>query len=156
MTSTEPGATALLLTTCGLLLMVSVLFGQASQRTGVPIALLFLTIGMVAGSEGIGGIAFEDYRLCLPPGIDGPGPDPVRRRTQYSAGGGAADLGAQRGVLATVGVILTAAMVAVPAKLWGLNWAEALLLGAVVSSTDAAAVFAVLRGTGSSSSAGSA
>ena len=65
MNATEPNATALLLTTCGLLLAVSVVFSRASQRAGVPIALLFLLVGMVAGSEGIGGIAFEDYRFAF-------------------------------------------------------------------------------------------
>jgi potassium/hydrogen antiporter len=46
----EPQATALLLATCGLLLGVSVVFSRASQRTGVPIALLFILVGMLAGS----------------------------------------------------------------------------------------------------------
>jgi cell volume regulation protein A len=147
MPSTEPGATALLLTTCGLLLMVSVLFSRASQRIGVPIVLLFLIIGMLSGSEGIGRIAFEDYRfafrvgsvalalILFDGGLNTP-LDAVRR------------VGAPSGLLATAGVVLTAALIAVPAHLWGLSWAEALLLGAVVSSTDAAAVFAVLRGSG--------
>ena len=65
MNTAEPNATALLLTTCGLLLAVSVVFSRASQRAGVPIALLFLLIGIVAGSEGLGGIAFEDYRFAF-------------------------------------------------------------------------------------------
>src|SRR6185312_16911880 len=65
MNTAEPNATALLLTTCGLLLAVSVVFSRASQRAGVPIALLFLVVGMLAGSEGIGGIAFEDYRFAF-------------------------------------------------------------------------------------------
>ena len=65
MNTTEPNATALLLTTCGLLLAVSVVFSRASQRAGVPIALLFLLIGIMAGSEGVGGIAFEDYRFAF-------------------------------------------------------------------------------------------
>src|ERR687896_746083 len=52
----EPEATALLLLTCGLLLGVSVAFSRASERTGVPIALLFIVVGMLAGSEGLGGI----------------------------------------------------------------------------------------------------
>ncbi|HEY3115978.1 MAG TPA: potassium/proton antiporter, partial [Chloroflexota bacterium] len=56
MVTNEPQATALLLATCGLLLGVSVVFSRASQRTGVPIALLFLVVGMLAGSEGIGRI----------------------------------------------------------------------------------------------------
>ncbi|MGI9040456.1 MAG: potassium/proton antiporter [Gemmatimonadales bacterium] len=147
MFSSEPAATALLLTTCGLLLGVSVLFSRASQRIGVPIALLFLLIGMLAGSEGIGGIAFEDYGCAFRIGtvalalilFDGGLNTPLQAIRRSAA---------PAGLLATVGVVLTGALVAIPAHLWGLSWPEAMLLGAVVSSTDAAAVFAVLRGSG--------
>jgi cell volume regulation protein A len=145
--SAEPSATALLLTTCGLLLAVSVVFSRASQRIGVPIALIFLGVGMLAGSEGIGGIPFDDYQFAFRMGslalalilFDGGLNTPLDmvRRSWAPAG-----------VLATAGVALTAGLVAVPAHLWGLGWPQALLLGAVVSSTDAAAVFAVLRGSG--------
>jgi hypothetical protein len=62
MPTSEPFATALLLATAGALMGASVLFSRASQRIGVPIALLFLVIGMLAGSEGLGGIA----RLARP------------------------------------------------------------------------------------------
>ena len=135
------------LATCGLLLGVSVVFSRASQRTGVPIALLFLAVGMLAGSEGLGRIAFDDYRFAFRIGtlalalilFDGGLNTPlsaVRRAV------------APAGVLATVGVAGTAVLVAVGAHFLGLGWREALLLGAVVSSTDAAAVFAVLRGSG--------
>jgi cell volume regulation protein A len=65
----EPHATALLLLTCGLLLAISVLFSRASQRFGVPIALLFLGVGMLAGSEGLGGIDFEDYEFAFRIGV---------------------------------------------------------------------------------------
>lgn len=147
MPSTEPGATALLLTTCGLLLAASVLFSRASLRIGVPIALLFLALGILAGSEGIGGIVFEDYGLAFRLGslalalilFDGGLNTPLKEvRSAW----------APAGLLATVGVALTGALMAVLAHLWGLSWPEALLLGAVVSSTDAASVFAVLRGSG--------
>jgi cell volume regulation protein A len=143
----EPASIALLLTTCGILLAVSVIFSRASQRIGVPIALLFLVVGMLAGSEGIGRIPFEDYRFAFRLGslalalilFDGGLNTPMEAVRRYWA---------PAGVLATAGVALTAALVAVPAHLWGLDWPEALLLGAVVSSTDAASVFAVLRGSG--------
>src|SRR5688500_8383882 len=69
MSAAEPQATALLLMTCGLLLAISVLFSRASQRFGVPIALLFLGIGMLAGSEGVGGIAFDDYQFAFRIGV---------------------------------------------------------------------------------------
>ena len=147
MTPHEPEATALLLTTCGLLLGVSVLFSRASQRTGVPIALLFLVVGMLAGSEGLGHIAFDDYRFAFRLGtlalalilFDGGLNTPLSAVRRVAA---------PAGVLATVGVVGTAALVAAGAHALGLGWGEAFLIGAVVSSTDAAAVFAVLRGSG--------
>src|SRR6185503_16208964 len=143
----EPEATALLLLTCGLLLSISVLFSRASQRFGVPIALLFLGVGMLAGSEGIGGIEFTDYRLAFRLGtlalalilFDG-GLNTPLNAVRRAAG--------PAGVLATVGVAGSATLVAAGAHWLGLRWSEALLLGAVVSSTDSAAVFAVLRGSG--------
>jgi cell volume regulation protein A len=143
----EPQATALLLATCGLLLAISVLFSRASQRFGVPIALLFLGVGMLAGSEGIGGIEFNDYHLAFRLGtlalalilFDG-GLNTPLDAVRRAAG--------PAGILATIGVAGTATLVAVVAHFLGLVWGGALLLGAVVSSTDAAAVFAVLRGSG--------
>jgi cell volume regulation protein A len=147
MTPHEPEATALLLATCGLLLGVSVIFSRASQRTGVPIALLFLVVGMLAGSEGLGHIAFDDYHFAFRLGI-------LALALILFDGGLNTPLGAVRkvlaptGILATVGVVGTALLVAAGAHALGLGWREALLLGAVVSPTDAAAVFAVLRGSG--------
>jgi cell volume regulation protein A len=147
MPTEEPFGTALLLATAGALMAASVLFSRASQRIGVPIALLFLVIGMLAGSEGIGGINFEDYGFAFRLGslalalilFDGGLNTPLAalRRTWAPAG-----------LLATVGVALTAGAIALPAHAWGLAWPQALVLGAVVSSTDAASVFAVLRGSG--------
>ena len=69
MIPTEPGATALLLTTWGVLIAVSVVFSRASVRLGLPIALVFLVIGMLAGSEGLGGIAFDDYPFAFRLGV---------------------------------------------------------------------------------------
>src|SRR5438445_6480789 len=146
MPTTEPFGTALLLATAGLLMGASVLFSRASQRIGVPIVLLFLVIGMLAGSEGIGGIAFDDYGFAFRMGS-------LALALILFDGGLNTPLSALRrtwapGLLATVGVALTALLIAIPAHLWGLSWPEALVLGAVVSSTDAASVFAVLRGSG--------
>jgi cell volume regulation protein A len=147
MIANEPYATALLLATGGLLLGVSVVFSRASQRTGVPIALLFIVVGMLAGSEGLGRINFDDYEFSFRVGVvalvlilfDGGLNTPLSavRKTAAPAG-----------ILATFGVAGTAVLVAVVAHGLGLGWSEALILGAVVSSTDAAAVFAVLRGSG--------
>ena len=143
----EPFSTALILATFGVLLATSVLFGRASERVGVPVVLIFLLIGILAGTEGIGGIPFEDYDLAFRLGsialvlilFDGGLNTPVAAgRTALPSAG----------LLATVGVVGTALLVAVAARALGVEWPVALLLGAVVSSTDAAAVFAVLRGSG--------
>ena len=65
MTHAEPLATALILAAFGVLLAVSVAFSRAAARLGVPLALLFLVVGVLAGSEGIGGIPFEDYHATF-------------------------------------------------------------------------------------------
>lgn len=147
MPTTEPFGTALLLATAGALMAASVLSSRASQRIGVPIVLLFILVGMLAGSEGIGGIVFEDYGFAYRLGslalalilFDGGLNTPLAalRRTWAPAS-----------LLATVGVVLTAGAIALPAHAWGLAWPQAVVLGAIVSSTDAAAVFAVLRSSG--------
>ncbi|HEX6631129.1 MAG TPA: potassium/proton antiporter, partial [Gemmatimonadaceae bacterium] len=140
-------ATALLLATFGLLLATSVVFGRFSERIGVPLVLIFLAIGMVAGSDGLGGIVFEDYAFTFRVGT-------VALTLILFDGGLNTSVAAVRatiapaGLLATVGVVGTAAIVAGAAHLLGFDWPLSLLLGAVVSSTDAAAVFAVLRGSG--------
>lgn len=141
----EPYGTALFLLVIGLMVAMSVLFSRQIDRLGVPVVLLFLVLGMLGGSEGIGRIAFDDFGFA------------VRVGTIYLVlilfdGGMNTPWGAVRrvvvpaGILATLGVVLTAALLALFARLLGLNWTEALLLGAVVSSTDAAAVLSVLRG----------
>src|SRR5215203_366666 len=143
----EPEATALLLATCGLLLAVSVLFSRASQRFGFPIAILFLLVGMLAGSEGIGRIEFDDYGFAFRVGtlalalilFDGGLNTPLTALLKVAA---------PASTLATVGVAAVAGLTAIGAHLLGLGWPEALLVGAVISSTDAAAVFSVLRGSG--------
>ncbi len=138
---------AILLAGFGLLLGISVMFSRASVRTGLPMTLVFLSIGMLAGSQGIGGIAFDDYRQAFWLGsvalafilFDGglnTHWDVVRRVLAPGA------------LLATVGVVATAALMAVGGHLLGLEWSEAWLIGAIVSSTDAAAVFSVLRASG--------
>ncbi len=143
----EPAATALLLTAAGLLMAAGVLVSRTSGRLGVPAALLFLAVGVLAGSEGIGRIAFEDYGLTFRLGtvalvlilFDG------GLNTPWSSVRSAF---APAAVLATAGVLGTAALAALAAWWLGLPAPLALLLGAVVSSTDAASVFSVLRGGG--------
>jgi cell volume regulation protein A len=143
----EPTRTAVLLSTAGVLLIVGVLSSRASWRAGLPVPLLFIVIGMLAGSEGVGRIAFNDFALALRAGT-------VALVLILFAGGLSTPVSAvQAGVrpalvLATVGVLGTAGLAGLCAHGLGLPWREALLFGAVVSSTDAAAVFAVLRGSG--------
>ncbi len=143
--ASEPHATALLLAVLGALIAFSVLFSRPADRLGVPVVLLFLVIGMIGGSEGIGGVAFDDYNVAVRLGtlalvlilFDGGLNTSIAsiRKVIWPAS-----------VLATFGVAATAGLVACSARLFGLGWREAMLLGAVVSSTDAAATFAVLRG----------
>lgn len=141
----EPAATGLLLAIFGLLMAVSVLFGRTIDRLGVPIVLVFLLLGILGGSEGLGGVVFDDYESAFRLGtialililFDGGLNTPTDSITRSIA---------PAGVLATVGVAGTAAVLATIGRLLGLPWPEALLIGAIVSSTDAAAVFAVLRG----------
>ncbi|HVS14022.1 MAG TPA: potassium/proton antiporter [Thermoanaerobaculia bacterium] len=142
----EPTATAWLLAVAALLVAASALSSRLSARSGIPVFLVFIGMGMAAGSEGIGGIEFADYHLSFRLGT-------VALALILFDGGLNTRLSAMRrvmvpaSVLATVGVAATASLVAVGAWLLGFSWIEALLLGAVVSSTDAAAVFSVLRGS---------
>ena len=147
--SAEPYATAVLLTVLAVLVAFSVLFSRAIERLGIPIVLLFLLLGMLGGSEGFGGIVFgddaEDVALAVRLGT-------IALVLILFDGGLSTSFATVRAVLApsallaTVGVVLTAAIVFVFALALRLPWQEAALLGAVVSSTDAAAVFALLRG----------
>ncbi|HWP86202.1 MAG TPA: potassium/proton antiporter [Terriglobia bacterium] len=132
------------------LLLVAVLASKASDRLGIPSVLLFLLVGMLAGSEGPGGIPFDDARLAQSVGI-------IALVFILFAGG--LDTRWEevsrvfwKGLsLATLGVALTALLVgAFAAYLLGISWLEGLLLGSIVSSTDAAAVFAILRSRGAS------
>lgn len=141
----EPLATAILMLVFGTLMLCSVLFSRTLNKVGVPVVLLFIVLGMLGGSEGIGGVQFSNYELAFRLGMtalvlilfDG-GLNTSKASVRASF--------VPAGLLATVGVVITAALVSGIARLLGLSWAEAVLVGAIVSSTDAAAVFAVLRG----------
>src|SRR4051812_15964272 len=140
-------ATAIILSSFGLLLGGSVALSRASARLGLPVALLFLLVGVLAGTEGFGGIPFDDYAFTFRLGttalalilFDG------GLNTSWSS---ARSVLAPATLLATVGVLATAGLVAVVAHAIGLSWTMALLLGGIVSSTDAAAVFSVLTASG--------
>ncbi len=144
---TEPLSTATIIALFGVLLTVSVLATRLLDRFGLPASLLFLSVGMIGGSEGIGGLEFDQSEVAFRAGttalililLDG------GLNTRWSAIRTAA---LPAGLMATVGVISTALVVACAGRLLGLDWDEALLIGAIVSSTDAAAVFGVLRGSG--------
>ncbi|MEX2430998.1 MAG: potassium/proton antiporter [Dehalococcoidia bacterium] len=127
------------------LLLLGVFASKASHKLGVPALLLFLGIGMLAGSEGIGGIEFDDVRTAQLLGI-------VALAYILFAGGldtqweGIRPILSEGIGLATVGVVLTAVGVGLAASwLLGLSLLEGLLLGSIVSSTDAPAVFGLLR-----------
>lgn len=131
-----------------ILLLVSVFASKASGRLGVPTLIAFLLLGMLAGSEGIGGIAFDDAGMAQRLGV-------LALVFILFAGGAETDwnhirgVAAPAGALATVGVLITALIVGWFAHLVAdLTLIEGLLLGAIVSSTDAAAVFSILRSRG--------
>jgi cell volume regulation protein A len=131
-----------------LLLVVSIVASDISSRLGAPLLLVFILLGMLAGEDGPGGIRFDDFELSYVIGtlalavIIFDGGLRTRRETFRVALWPAVSL-------ATVGVVVTAALVGVFAA-WALNlnWLQGMLLGAIVASTDAAAVFALLRHAG--------
>ena len=134
----------ILLSASGLLLL-SVIASKAFGKMGIPALLLFLGIGMMAGSDGPGGIHFDNPWLAQSLGV-------VALSFILFAGGLDTEWESVRKVLgigiglSTVGVAATAGLVgwfAVAAL--HMSWMEGLLIGAIVSSTDAAAVFAVMR-----------
>jgi cell volume regulation protein A len=131
-----------------LLLLGSVVAGLLSARIGLSFLLVFLLAGLAAGVDGPGGFAFDDTRLSFWVGnialavilLDG------GARTAYATfrTGLKPSL-----VLATLGVVLTAVITAAAVvAITALDWPTALLLGSIVGSTDAAAVFATLRRSG--------
>jgi len=135
----------LILTAACVLVLLSIIASKASSRFGVPSLLLFLVIGMLAGSEGLGGIYFDNAEVARSVGV-------VALALILYSGGLDTNVGGLRRVLArgmalsTVGVLTTAALTgAFAIVITDLAPLQALLLGVVVSSTDAAAVFTVLR-----------
>ncbi|MGC9261136.1 MAG: potassium/proton antiporter [Phycisphaerae bacterium] len=142
--SSEPLETAALLAVFGILSLIAVLSSRAADRIGVPAVLLLLGLGMLAGPQGFAGIHFQNFHFAFRLGT-------VALILILFEGGLTTPLGAVKTVLlpasllATVGVAVTAIIIALAGHFLGLNWPEAMLIGAVVSSTDAAAVFSVLR-----------
>ena len=127
------------------LIFISVLAGKTSFRIGVPTLILFLAVGMLAGSEGIGKIPFDDPGLAQFIGI-------VALNFILFSGGFETDWNSVKPImwqgiaLSVMGVLLTALSIGLFVW-WVTDFTiyEGLLLGAIVSSTDAAAVFSILR-----------
>src|ERR1700750_775160 len=146
MVSPESVSIAILLG--AVLVMAGILSSLLALRFGAPLLLVFLFIGVLAGDAGPGQIDFNDVRTTYLVGsvalalilFDGG----LKTRFQSIRAVLASSM-----VLATVGVLLTALITAPIAKIaLDLNWTEALLVGAVVASTDAAAVFLLVHAQG--------
>ncbi|HPL63525.1 MAG TPA: potassium/proton antiporter [Syntrophales bacterium] len=127
------------------LIIISVFTSKAVDRLGVPSLLIFLAVGMLAGSDGPGGIYFNNPLLAQSLGV-------IALSFILYDGGLATDWTSVRPVLkqgivlSTLGVLLTAALVGwFVSFCFGFSPVEGFLLGSIISSTDAAAVFSVLR-----------
>lgn len=128
-----------------LLLLISIIVGKTSYKFGVPTLIFFLVVGMLAGSEGIGGIHFDNPQIAQFIGV-------ISLNFILFSGGldtrwtAVKPILKQGLVLSTLGVLLTAGILGT--FVWlvtDFTIYESLLLGSIVSSTDAAAVFSILR-----------
>ena len=134
-----------ILLSCGLIVVACILAGRLSQRLGVPALLLFMGLGMLCGSDGLFKIPFSDFaiaeRICSVALIfimfyGGFG-------TRWDA---ARPIAGKAVTLSTLGVVLTALLTALFCRFaLGFSPLESFLTGAVISSTDAASVFSILR-----------
>ncbi|MGE5682925.1 MAG: potassium/proton antiporter [Bacillota bacterium] len=127
-----------------ILILISIIIAKFSHNLGIPTLLLFIGVGMLAGSDGIGGIEFDDPNIAQTVGV-------IALIFILFAGGLGTNWNSVRPVLwdalslSTIGVHLTALIVGLLAHLvLDLSLMECFLIGAIISSTDAAAVFAVL------------
>lgn len=138
---------SLLLLVTGAMLILGILSSKVADRVGMPGLVLFLGLGMLAGSDGLG-IAFEDYDLANRIGSLALGLILFDGGLRTSAAS-LREAWKPALVLATLGVVITAGVTgAAAAWLLGVPLLVGLLLGGIVGSTDAAAVFSVLRTSG--------
>ncbi|TLD81140.1 potassium/proton antiporter [Helicobacter sp. MIT 11-5569] len=129
----------------GMILFASVYASKISEKIGLPLLLIFLILGMFLGSEGVVGIDFDNTLLAQVVGsialifiLYSGGLDTYWEQIKPVVVSGV--------MLATLGVLVTALVLAgFFYAIWNVTFLEALLLGSIVSSTDAAAVFMVLR-----------
>jgi cell volume regulation protein A len=131
-----------------LLVLTGILSSLIALRFGAPLLLVFLLVGMLAGEGGPGGLKFDDVRTAYTVGsialalilFDG------GLRTRFAS---FRNVLVPSVMLATVGVLITTLLTAPVAKLvLGIGWLQALLMGSVVASTDAAAVFILINAGG--------
>jgi cell volume regulation protein A len=130
------------------LLIVGIVSSKFSNRIGLPVLVLFLVVGMLAGEDGVGGLEFDNFAAAHAIGT-------AALAVILFDGGLQTRTTALRAVwkpaalMATVGVLLTAAVTGAAASYFlDLPLLTGMLLGSIVASTDAAAVFAVLRSQG--------
>ncbi len=131
-----------------ILLLISIVAGKTTNKLGVPTLIFFLIVGVLAGSEGIGGIHFDNAALAQLIGITA---------LNFILFSGGLDTNWQsikpvlwKGIaLSTIGVVLTALSVGIFVHYaFDFTLVEGMLLGSIVSATDAAAVFSILRNKG--------
>jgi potassium/hydrogen antiporter len=136
---------AVLILVAGVLLAAGIAGALLADRVRVPALLLFLGLGMLAGSEGLGEIHFSNYELARTLGT-------IALVLILFEGGLTSGWSEIRPVLgtaaslATLGTLATALLAGVAAKwIFGLSWLEGMIVGAAIAATDSAAIFAVLR-----------
>jgi potassium/hydrogen antiporter len=131
----------------GAILAASIVVALGAARTGLPVLVAFLGLGMLLGSDGPGGIEFDDAKATRDAGIIGLGLILYEGGLQTSWRR-LREVAVPAALLSTLGVVLSTLVTGLAAhELFELTWLEAILLGAVVASTDAAAVFSTLRFT---------
>ena len=130
---------------CSMVVILCIVSSNVLYKLGVPTLLIFLALGMLCGSDAIGGIYFDNYEIAK--NVCSVGLVFI----MFFGGFGtswktAKPVIAPSILMSTVGTLITAGLVGVFCSLvFGIGWIEGMLIGSVVASTDAASVFAILR-----------